>query len=233
MRRAGSGSVSAARLRSSFSNAGCSSASRCWSASRNRSCRRSVRTGASSTSTNRPRRSIASSSAAAFALPDTSAERFASSSGSTLTREQEVGERRVEAGEHLGQQELEERTVAGPQRALERRRRRRARRVGPHRAHRDAQSGRPALRAVEQAVGERRVDARGGGHLPRVVARELEVGLAELGEIVGRAKARERERRIGARVERHRPVRRSSARSAGRGSGRTRDRRRGARRRTR
>ena len=45
-------------------------------------------------------------------------------------------------------------------------------------------------------------------HPACVVARELEVGLAELGELVGRAQACERKRRVGARVERHRPVRR-------------------------
>ena len=84
--RAGSPSPAAARCHSAAHSSGRSRCRRCCRASRNRSCSLSVGSVASSGVTNRPRRSISSSSSAARGLPDTAAARAAVSSGSTEVR---------------------------------------------------------------------------------------------------------------------------------------------------
>ena len=123
--------------------------------------------------------------------------------------QQKISELRSQLVDHLSHEKVEHRAVCRTQHMLVRRRRARTSgaRAAHHDADRDAHSGRPALCAIEQPIGDRLIQTRFGCQSPRVVARELQLQLPELSELITRQQACERQRWLGARRDRHAPAR--------------------------
>ena len=123
--------------------------------------------------------------------------------------QQKIRELRSQLVDHLSDEKVEHRTIRRAQHMLVRHRHARTSgaRAARHDADRDAHSGRPALCAIEKSIGNRLIQTRFGCQSTRIVARELQLQLPEFRELVTRAQACERQRRIGARCDRHAPAR--------------------------